>query len=326
MEDNGTLEIPMYAHKVEIKKLNTNGSPVTIRFQLGNDSHTVEYLVLQNITKISGITIVVESTIQNLWVCIYRQNNDVNMSLEIIKWSYPIDPVIVKVGPNPLPILLIIYLIYRFYKFNRKCWLIKEVDSEAQVRWSANELPLIILLIIVSGVLVSPFLYSLMRGDFVFVNKETIAISQSFAFSLNNSVPSKIVNVSGLFTEETSNYWIRFRSLEIKEGPAMLSISLKDSTIFSCVVALTDPGHWWVDIPLDLAVSPLISLERLAENVEIAFELWTITYSLYTKVDPLPSLLALIGGVCMFTYVILKVRRLQHLLRKRDEHPVVWTE
>jgi len=308
--------------RAELFELRTNGTYVSILAL----SLSETYLHLRNVSEIVGVPVVIDRpSVDEWWINVTWQGQDVAVSLEIREW-YLIPPPDIMPAPNFGVLLLSfglsVYAGYRLILIERNCRRQSRDEIRAQVRWSRRQGSLaVILLILLCASLFAPFLRGYYAQDYRLIKQTTIVSDQLHSVFLNESRSEASFNLTIPYSSDTESHAMRVHSITHGGTPVLLNISdgLREEQMV--LANATIDGQWWLRFPVNDTLMHTLSLDRIENDVEIQF-LVEISRDVYLpRVDPVPALAVASLGILPLSYALLLARRLDALLKTEEGSP-----
>ncbi len=323
-EESPTIQhnVAPYVTRVELFELRTNGTYVSI-LALGLSE---TYLHLRNVSEIVGVPVVIDwPSVDEWWINVTWQGQDVAVSLEIREW-YRIAPPVVIPAWNPgvllLPFGLSVYAGYRLILIERNCRRQSRDEMRAQVRWSRRQGSLaVVLLILLCAYLFVPFLRGYYAQDYRLIKHTEIVSNQPHSAFLNESHSEASFNLTIPYSSDTGSYAMRVHSITHGGIPVLLSISHDLHGEQMVLANATIDGQWWLSFPLNDTLTHTLSLDRVENDVEIRFFVEVSRDVYIPQVDPVPALVVASLGILPLSYALLLARRLDSLLKPEEGSP-----
>ncbi len=316
-----------YATRVELFELRTNGTYVSI-MALGVSE---TYLHLRNVSEIASVPVVIDSpSIDEWWINVTWQGQDVAVSLEIREWFIVPPPVVdvsVSMIASNIGVLLLsfglsVYAGHRLILIERNCRRQSRDEKQAQARWSRHQGSLaVVFLILLCASLFAPFLRGYYAQNYRLVKQTEIVSDQPHSVFLNESHSEASFNLTIPYSSDSGSYAMRVHSITHGGTPVLLRISYGLQEEQMVLANATIDGQWWLSFPENDTLTYTLSLERIENDVEIQFFVEVSRDVYLPRVDPLPALAVASLGISPLTYALFLAWKLDSLLKTEEESP-----
>ncbi len=269
-----------------ISSLLTNQSPVHIVVWYQDQ-------VIFNVTDVQEITdFDIEFPVSSPYAYrleVVRQDADASVDLTTFNWAiaaaYVRNPILQSLTTT-VGTIITLYALYLLFKSYRGI----TSDKARVVRF-----PAIVLLLLIGTLLCQPLAKGVLAGDFDPVSTVMPLPDETYGFTLNETYPSSSLDLSALYPQGESSVSIKVYSLTSSEYPFQVSIS--SSTIYSFILEEeSDETGWWITIPIADNSSSVVSLERIATDVDGQFSVEVQYRTLASKEDiTVPALYGVFG-------------------------------
>jgi len=327
-EESPTIQhnVASYVTRVELFELRTNETYVSILAL----SLSETYLHLRNVSEIVGVPVIIDRpSVNEWWINITWQGQDVAVSLEIREW-HAIPPPIVwleslfqsNMGVLLLSFGLSVYAGHKLILIERNCRRQSRDEIRAQARWSRRQGPLaVILLILLCASLFAPFPRGYYALDYRLIKQTEIVSNQLHSVFLNESYSKASFNLTIPYSSDTGSYAMRVHSITHGGIPVLLSISHGLQEEQMVLANATIDWQWWLSFPVNDTLTHTLSLARVENDVEIHFFVEVSRDVYLPLVDPVPALAVAALGILPLSYALLLARRLDSLLKIEEDAP-----
>ncbi len=286
------------------------------------------YLHLRNVSEIVGVPVVIDwPSVDEWWINVTWQGQDVAVSLEIREWFIVPPPVVdvsVSMIASNIGVLLLsfglsIYAGYRLILIERNCRRQSRDEKQAQARWSRHQGSLaVVFLILLCASLFAPFPRGYYARNYRLVKQTEIVSDQLHSVILNQSHSEASFNLTIPYSSDTESHAMRVHSITYGGTPVLLNISngLREEQMI--LVNTTIDGQWWLSFPVSDTLTHTLSLDRVENDVEIQFFVEVSRDVYFPLVDPLPTLVVASLGIFPLCYALLLARRLDSLLKPEE--------
>lgn len=309
-DSNPTLQIEFddYESQVKIDYLETNSTPIDI---FGYSESNQSIIQIHDVTQLVNESLVIDTQVREKWFLnITKQSVSVEVSLTIrtrrllaidIMVGYPLSPFL-------LFVITLIYAIRELYKLDRDCG-----TQIGRKLWDKNRGPLlIILLMIIGGGMLTPFIAGYINGDFELVEHDETT-ERSFSFSLNESVDSIRLDLI-----EGNTYRFEIQSFTPQNSSLGFILHRSEKVQQLGWVNLTEPILWGIEI--HHADNSILALELVRidneVNIEVALEIQRIW--LAPEVDIMIPVVLMVTGCILGVYAFVITRRIHYALRQDE--------
>jgi len=315
-----------YVTRVELFELRTNETYVSI-LALGLSE---TYLQLRNVSEIVGVPVVIDRpSVNEWWINITWQGQDVAVSLEIREWGAILPPIVWQeslfqsnMGVLLLSFGLSVYAGRRLILIERNCRRQSRDEIRAQVKWSRRQGPLaIILLILLCASLFAPFPRGYYALNYRLIKHTEIVSDQLHSAFLNESHSEASFNLTIPYSSDTGSYAMRVHSMTHGGTPVLLSISDGLQEEQMVLASTTIDGQWWLSLPVNDTSTYTLSLDRVENDVEIQFFVEVSRDVYLPRVDPLPALVVASLGISPLIYALFLAQKLDSLLKTEEGTP-----
>ena len=327
-EESPTIQhsVALYVTRVQLFELRTNGTYVSILAL----SLSETYLHLRNVSEIVGVPVVIDRpSVNEWWINVTWQGQDVAISLEIREWHIKPPPVDISVSliASNIGVLLLsfglsVYAGHRLILIEGNCRRQSRDEMRAQVRWSRRRGPLaVVLLILLCASLFAPFLRGYTAQDYRLIKQTEIVSDQLHSVFLNESHSEASFNLTIPYSSDTGIYAMRVHSMTHGGTPVLLSISHGLQEEQMVLASATIDGQWWLSFPVNDTLTHTLSLDRIENDVEIQFFVEVSRDVYLPRVDPLPALAVASLGILPLCYALLLAWKLDSQLKTEEGIP-----
>jgi hypothetical protein len=315
-DTNPTLQIEFkdYESRVAISNLETNNTPITI---FGYSENNQSIIQMRNVTELVHESLIINTLLREAWFLnITKQSESVEVSLTIsIRYMAVIDFLVAL--PIPPFIFFVIIFLYAFrglYKLDRDCGI-----QIGRKLWDKREGPLlIIILIVVGGGLVAPFMIGIIAGDFEIVEHEETT-DQSLSFSINESVDSIQIDLT-----EGDIYTITIQSYTPQNASLNFIMHRAESIQQLGLVNLSESIYWVLDIKHTDDSMLALEIVRVDTDVDLGISLEIHRRWLAPKVGiVIPEILAAISCFIL-VYALVITKRIHNLVKLKEIDSEKW--
>jgi hypothetical protein len=276
------------ADKIVIEELTTNGTPVVIKLYETHFSNT-SVAILQNITHVRDISIVGTRSESSgaAVIRIYRQGNQsaqVNVTIQFW-YRYPSTDNLIGVWPS-LSMFLVIPLVYSIFK-----------------RWGRKPTRrgyTILFLVVISGILITPFLVYNFNGWGSLLRHDAVQSIQTYNLALNVSNPIEEFNVTVEFTDPET--FCRITNITTDGVPVAITITSDGSGAELGLTNITAsfPSQLQFEFPRETISGYTVQLSRLTQNTTVSLSIETVRDVWAPWYDPVPYYLSAFFGLVIF--------------------------
>ena len=264
------------ADKIVIEGLTTNSSPVTVLMYNAYFSQ-VPHAIIHNITEIQDIFLVgAASEISGgpaIRISRYS-NQSVQLSIAFCIWgTYPSTDYIVM-GPSIFLVLAIplAYSLHRFwgYRLNKTGYGI-------------------LILIILSAVLIAPFLVYTYNNGGTLVRHDEIQDTRSYSFMLNASNPRKEFHVS--IDNVSTSTFVRISLINTSGTPVSIRVDLNEEpaqTLHLSNITIPSLSCIQIELPRENATGFTLRFDWIGQNANVNFSIETVNDVWAPWIDPVP--------------------------------------
>jgi len=325
-EESPTIQHNVASHvtRVELFELRTNETYVSILAL----SLSETYLHLRNVSEIVGVPVVIDwPSVDEWWINVTWQGQDVAVSLEIREWLIVPPPVVdvsVSMIASNIGVLLLsfglsVYAGCRLILIERNCRRQTRDEKQAQARWSRHQGSLaVVFLILLCASLFAPFPRGYYAQDYRLVKQTEIVSDQLHSVILNESHSEASFNLTIPYSSDSGSYTMRVHSITHGGTPVLLSISHGIHEEQMVLANVTIDGQWWLSFPVSDTLTHTLSLDRVENDVEIQFFVEVSRDVYLPRVDPLPALAVASLGFSPLIYALFLAWKLDSLLKTEE--------
>lgn len=317
--DDAVIQLD-FVSRVEITRVRTNGTPVTLRC---NDSDGMELLLLSDLVDISDVSLWVDGF--NWHLFLIRQEQDAAINLVLVEWTVAFGAYF-----NPVPAFLILPLILAFIAlmlfvrvelaFKSQTVLDAQGGSQLTARtkheWHRG-LGTILLALFMGGSLISPLLVGVMATDYEPSQVEVTITNHSYDLVLNATMQNETISAIGREAGIGSSYGMTIESIETGSSPVALTL-IQDLTN-QHLNNLTCHGHLSVTASGQVNTTYTLQISRLAGDTQVRFTIRTSRLEWITRGDPVIPAVLMLVSVVPLVYAFRRVRKLGSLVNAKEQ-------
>lgn len=284
-EESPFYEYSIYGSDFGIASLLTNGTPVSIVIR-----HQDQVVFnATNIQEISDYGIELPLSSPYLWQLeVGRQDADVSVDLTTYHWAIAV--------AYTMPVQFLIFLIVGSgITFSALHLLFKSYSRITSDGKKGMKFLVIVMLLLIGTLLCSPLAKGTLKGDFTPRSTIVSQPDETYRFTLNETHPTSLLNLSTLYPEGELSVSIKLHSLTSSEYPFQLSVITNDTYRLTLEEESND-NTWWIIIPIEVNSTSAVNFERIDADLDVQFTVDIQYLTLTPREDiVLPAIFGVLG-------------------------------